>query len=98
VTFALNPDTGPPRVIRFVLPGTLPGRATLSLYNKHTNLLIIDREKFEALTPTSQQILVRTHLARHETNRDRALSGSASLCLLLLCHRRASIMWMGAAA
>jgi hypothetical protein len=58
------------------LPGTLPGRSTLSLYDKHTNLLIIDPEKFEALTPADQQAVVRTHCACHEISHDRTLSGS----------------------
>jgi hypothetical protein len=49
-----------PRVIRYVEPGTLPGRDLLSLYDKSANLLIIDRVHFERLSDENREIVLRT--------------------------------------
>jgi hypothetical protein len=42
--------TNPVGIIRYVLPGTLPGRDWLSLFDKGANLLIVDRDHFERLS------------------------------------------------
>ncbi len=61
MSFAFCPDDGPPRVMRYVLPGTLPGRDLLALYDKSKNLLIIDRDHFDRLPPYEQRAVLRTH-------------------------------------
>jgi len=60
MAFAFNPDDGPPRLMRYVEPGTLPGTNLLAIYDKAQNLLIIDRELFERLTDTERSITLRT--------------------------------------
>jgi hypothetical protein len=59
--FAFNPDDGPARLMRYVEPGTLPGRNILAIYDKTINLLIIDREKFNTLSDVEKKLLLRTH-------------------------------------
>lgn len=48
------------RIIRYVLPGTLPGRDLLSLYDKGANLLIVDRDHFERLSDEDREVVLRT--------------------------------------
>ena len=57
----LDPIDGPARLMRYVEPGTLPGKNILAIYDKDNNLLIIDREKFGTLTKLEQRALLRTH-------------------------------------
>jgi hypothetical protein len=52
--------TNSARIIRYVLPGTLPGRDWLSLYDKGANLLIVDRDHFERLSDEDREIVLRT--------------------------------------
>lgn len=59
--FAFNPDDGPPRIIRYVEPGTLPGKDLLSIYDPTQNLLIINKELFERLSATDKSQVLRTH-------------------------------------
>ena len=44
------------RVIRYVLPGTLPARDLLALYDKSANLLIVDKDHFERLSQPAPEI------------------------------------------
>jgi hypothetical protein len=60
MSFAFNPDDGPARLIRYVDPGTLPGLDILALYDRTTNLLIIDRVHFAKLTETEKQLTLKT--------------------------------------
>jgi hypothetical protein len=48
------------RIIRYVKPGTLPGRDLLSLYDESANLLIIDRDHFERLSDENREIVLGT--------------------------------------
>jgi hypothetical protein len=52
--------TNPKRIIRFVLPGTLPARDLLALYDKSTNLLIVDKDHFERLSDEDREVVLRT--------------------------------------
>lgn len=60
MAFAFNPDDGPARLIRYVERGTLPGVGLRALYDKDTNLLIVDREWFDGLTATERHLVLRT--------------------------------------
>lgn len=57
---AFNHDGSLPRLIRYVDPGTLPGRDILSIYDKSQNLLIIDSEHFKQLTELERRAVFRT--------------------------------------
>jgi hypothetical protein len=48
------------RIIRYVEPGTLPGRDLLSLYDKSANLLIVDWVHFERLSDENREIVLHT--------------------------------------
>jgi len=61
MVFAFNPDDRPARIFRYVAPGTLPSREIVSLYDKTSNLLIIDKANFEKLTPMQKHLVLRTH-------------------------------------
>ena len=60
--FALSPNTGPPRLLRFISKeqGGLPGR-TIATLDKENNVLCIDREKFDQLSTPQQETVIRTH-------------------------------------
>jgi hypothetical protein len=60
--FAFNPDDRPPRLVRYVESGTLPGRDLLCLYDKTTNLLVIDRDWFNELPEVDQHMVLRTQM------------------------------------
>jgi hypothetical protein len=55
--FALIPDEGPPRLIRF-MQGPI---GALALYDKEKNLLMIDKDEWHMLSETQQHIVLRTH-------------------------------------
>jgi hypothetical protein len=59
--FAFNPDDGPPRLIRYVERGTLPGVGLRALYDSTMNLLIVDRVWFEGLGWADKHQVLRTH-------------------------------------
>ena len=61
MAWAFNPDDRPARLFRYVEPGTLPSRDIISLYDKSSNLLIIDRVNFAKLTPMQKHLVLRTH-------------------------------------
>jgi hypothetical protein len=48
------------RIIRYVLPGTLPVRDLLALYDKSANLLIVDKDHFERLSDEDREVVLRT--------------------------------------
>lgn len=54
--FALVPDEGPPRLIRF----TTLSNDMLSILDTEKNLLMIDRERFQKLAADDQHMLLRT--------------------------------------
>jgi hypothetical protein len=60
MAFSFNPDDGPARIIRYVARGTLPEVGLRALLDKKANLLIIDRDWFEALSSTDQQLVLKT--------------------------------------
>lgn len=65
MTFNLCPDDGPPRLWRFVEPGSLGevgGRAIVSMLLKG-NILTIDKELFDELPELQRHRLLRTHHA-----------------------------------
>ena len=58
------------RLIRYVGPGVLDGENTLSLYDKATNLLIVNRELYDRLAVHEQRETLNTERA-HITVRTR---------------------------
>lgn len=56
--FALVPDEGPPRLIRF----TTLSNNMLSILDTEKNLLMIDRDRFDTLPPDEQHMLLRTQV------------------------------------
>lgn len=58
--FAFLPDARPPRVIRYVATGSLPGRRLLAIYDYNKNLLIVDRALFGRLNKDQQRYVLRT--------------------------------------
>jgi hypothetical protein len=60
MAFSFNPDDGPARIIRYVARGTLPEVGLRALLDKKANLLIIDRDWFEGLSSTDQQLVLKT--------------------------------------
>jgi len=59
MAFALCPDLpGKPRLIRFV--ATL-GSSIVAMLNKEQNLLLVDKEKYDRLSPAEQEALIKTH-------------------------------------
>ncbi len=56
-TFALCPNDGPPRVIRY---GTLPQPSMLSIYDVSQNLLLVDKANFDLLHGFDQERVLRT--------------------------------------
>ena len=60
MSFALNPDGGLPRVIRFVPERTLPSDTTLSVLDIEKNLLLINVDRWNDLTTSQQHELVKT--------------------------------------
>jgi hypothetical protein len=72
--FAFCPKGRPPRLERFVEPGTLPGVNLLALYDAKQNLVIINRELFDKLSREDQRKTLRTQqpaLACHIDQRGR---------------------------
>lgn len=70
--FALTPDDGPPRLIRFVYGPHADEilNGALAVLEKEENLLIIDRERWLLMSKTDQHMLERTqapvaYLDRH---------------------------------
>ena len=66
MVFAFTPDNRPTRIMRYVDRGTLPDSSLVSVYIFEQNLLIIDREHFESLSPADQREVLRTHHPYHE--------------------------------
>jgi hypothetical protein len=56
MAFSLIPDEGPPRLIRF----TKLGGELLCVLNVESNLLMIDKAKYDRLTPDDQHLVLRT--------------------------------------
>lgn len=59
--FAFVPDDAPPRLVRFVGPGAMPGKGIVSMYDASNNLLIVDRAIYDALSLEQQRAVLRTH-------------------------------------
>lgn len=62
--FQLCPDTGPPRLIRFVASADMPAPDVIATLDPRQNLLRIDREVFDLLDRLDQEMVLRTS-ARH---------------------------------
>jgi len=58
--FAFTNDAGLPRIIRYVEHGTLPHPKLISLFSEQSNLLVIDRDHYERITPDQRHSLLRT--------------------------------------
>jgi hypothetical protein len=60
MAFALVPDDGPPRLIRF----TTLGPQVLCELDSEKNLLLIDKAKYERLSPEDQHLVLRSQVDR----------------------------------
>lgn len=60
MSFALVPDDGPHRVVRFVDQDKMPDDRTIAILDRNTNVLLIERHLFEQLSPAQQSELVKT--------------------------------------
>lgn len=54
-----HPEGGYPRLIRFVPSSDMPSDDTLTLYEKEFNLVIINKDLFDALDPIRKRIAER---------------------------------------
>jgi hypothetical protein len=62
-----NEDERPPREARFVPAANMPlGNKLVSLYDHNTNLLVINKELFDGLSPADQQIVLCTEASSIE--------------------------------
>lgn len=59
MSFTYNPNDGPPRLLRFVPSSAMPSADTLTLYDAKYNLVIINREIFNTLTPLQRRMAER---------------------------------------
>jgi hypothetical protein len=57
--FAFNPDTGPPRLIRYVDSSMLPPGVVCD-FDSDTNLLRVNRELYNKLDDVGQHQVLRT--------------------------------------
>jgi hypothetical protein len=57
MAFALTPDGKPPRLIRF----SSLEEPYIAVYKTDDNLLWVDRTKYNTLTPSQQEKVLRTH-------------------------------------
>jgi hypothetical protein len=60
VNFALCPDGGVPRLIRFVAARDMPADNVVATLDPNTNVLRIDQEVYFLMDPVQQHILIRT--------------------------------------
>ena len=79
MSFALCPDGGPNRVIRFVDHGVLPVASMVAALDTRTNVLRVDRELFARLTKEQQSLVMKTREAYVQAldNGDTTLTGNA---------------------
>lgn len=64
--FNLCPDNGPPRIWRFVEPGSLGyqgGRPIVSLLQKRTNIQLLDKELLDELGDNHRLMVLHTGAA-----------------------------------
>jgi hypothetical protein len=54
------PANGPPRLIRYVTPEVMPNSKTVSMLDEKNNLLFVQRELFDLLTPHEQRRVLAT--------------------------------------
>lgn len=59
MAFAMCPEGGLPRVIRFCYLGS----NTVAMLHTETNLLLVDRTNYDRLEPADQELVFKTHSA-----------------------------------
>ena len=60
ITYALIPDNGPPRVVRFVRSGVLPA-GTLAMLDTKRKLLLVNHMRYLRLSPLERHALICTN-------------------------------------
>jgi hypothetical protein len=65
--FAMVPDWGPPRLLRFVPPERMPSDLTLAVLDHATNILMINNHLYDQLDARAQHQVLRTHETTTET-------------------------------
>lgn len=63
-----NPDSGPPRLLRFVDASQMPSSNTVAVLIAKDNLVLINHHLFEQLDAASQEMVRRTRLPFVEVN------------------------------
>jgi hypothetical protein len=61
--FVYNPDSGPPRLLRFVDASQMPSPNTVAILIAKDNLVLINHHLFEQLDPEAQEKVRRTRLS-----------------------------------
>jgi hypothetical protein len=59
--FAMVPDWGPPRLLRFVPPERMPSDLTLAVLDRITNVLLINNHLYDQLDRAAQIKIWATH-------------------------------------
>lgn len=60
--FVYNPDSGPPRLLRFVDSSMMPSANTVAMLIAKDNLVLINHHLFEQLDKEQQERVRRTRL------------------------------------
>ena len=60
--FVYNPDSGPPRLLRFVDASQMPSANTVAVLIAKDNLVLINHHLFEQLDPVAQEKVRRMRL------------------------------------
>ena len=63
MTYAMCPDDGLPRLYRRVPRAALPAANLICALDRKQNILLIDGDRFDALSKTEQHIVLRTQRA-----------------------------------
>jgi hypothetical protein len=67
--FALTPDDGPPRILRFAGAGDMPTGNTLCVLDEANNVLTINKVLFDRLPRMEQHQVERTHAVQIDIHR-----------------------------
>lgn len=67
--FALVPDHGPARLVRFVNAEDMPDDNIIAMLDAPNNLLFVNRDAYDLLAPFEQRQVIQTRRAYIETSR-----------------------------
>ncbi len=67
--FALVPDYGPARIVRFVNGEDMPDDNIVAMLDAPNNVLFVNRDSYDLLAPFEQRQIIQTRRAYIETAR-----------------------------